>query len=167
MKIRYRNRSTSEARDITVGSAEETTVKTAFFTVNGESLPLWVLESEWEAIQAQGIELSSVKPVFGRSSRRLTAGERAMGIHSYEQKVRENNPLHDELIIEKANDEEENNPTTTPTGVNPGAGDPQDDDPEPEADEDEEEDDDVEAEAPIVTAPKRARRAPRRTTVSR
>lgn len=170
MKIRYRNRVTSEARDITVGSAEETTVKTEVFTVNGESLPLWVLDAEYDVIQAQEAKMTDAQPIFGHSSRRLTPGERAMGITSYEQKVMENNPDMQEVTEEEY--EEIIDPTPT-TAVNPGAGDQIDNDPDPESDEeldevddeDEEDDDDDIAVAAPSTPTRKPRRAPRRAPV--
>lgn len=159
MKIRYRNRVTGEARDIDSGSAEETTVKIAVFTVNGESLPLWVLQDEYEIIQAQEAKLSDVKPVFGHRSRRLTPGERAMGLTSYEQKVRENDP---NAVLEDA-DEIDPLPTTT-LGESQDTGNPDDDS---DAEDDEEVDEAEEHDARQIAAAaasqtRKPRRAPRR-----
>lgn len=152
MKVRYRNRATGEARDITVGSAEETTVKTAVFTVNGESLPLWVLEAEYAEIMARESEKLELQFVPNQGSRRLTPGEREMGITSYEQKVRENNPD----LFEEGDDEAKSVPEETPAEepvVN-----------EDDLDETDEEDDDEDEENDAAAAaPKpRPRRAPRR-----
>jgi len=97
MKIRYRSVVTGEIRDVSVGSAEETTVKTDVYTVNGESRPQWVLEGDYEKTMAENAATNAgLKPIFGNHSRRLTPGEREMGISSYEQKLRENDPNGDE-----------------------------------------------------------------------
>lgn len=138
MRIRYRNCATGEARDISVGSAEETTVKTEVYTVNGESLPLWVLEAEYEVLMAEEKKMSNLTPIFGYHARRLTPGERAMGIDSYEQKVKENSAHADDFL-----EEDEDEPIVSTTD-------------DIDASVDEEEDDE-----PVVIAPRRApRRAP-------
>jgi hypothetical protein len=97
MQIRYHNVVTGEIRDVKVGSAEETTVKVDVYTVNGESRPQWVLDSEYDKVQSENAAKGAAHDVqFGNSSRRLTPGEIKMGITSYEQKVRENDPDGDE-----------------------------------------------------------------------
>lgn len=146
MKIRYRNRSTGEARDISVGSAEEATVKTEVYTVNGESLPLWVLDAEYAVLMEEEKKMSDLMPIFGHSSRRLTPGERAMGIESYEQKVRENTADAEDFMTEE--DEDDEFVSTTDIDASTGEYDDEEDDESP---------------APATASPaSHPRRAPRR-----
>ena len=109
MKIRYRNASSLEIRDVDSGSNEEKFLFGEVFTVGGESRPMWITEIEYRRqVEDENLQGNRApeEVTFGGHQRRLTPGEVEMGIKSYDHKEAMLRG-HDAVDAVEGDDEEE------------------------------------------------------------